>query len=98
MISDINMPIMNGFELLAAIKKDERLRHLPVLMVTAEARKEEIVPRTPRTAPPATSSNLSPGQRSRSGCNAPHRGCSRPRTAWPRAGAGSPGSALLECA
>jgi len=34
---------MNGFELLAAIKKDDTLKHLPVLMVTAEARKEDIV-------------------------------------------------------
>jgi two-component system chemotaxis response regulator CheY len=42
-VSDINMPNMNGFELLAAIKKDEKLKHLPVLMVTAEARKEDIV-------------------------------------------------------
>ncbi|MEP7303520.1 MAG: response regulator [Caldimonas sp.] len=42
-ITDIGMPTMGGFELLSAIKKDERLRHLPVLMVTAEARKEEIV-------------------------------------------------------
>jgi two-component system chemotaxis response regulator CheY len=42
-ISDINMPNMNGFELLKAIKADDGLRHLPVLMVTAEARKEDIV-------------------------------------------------------
>ena len=42
-VSDINMPNMNGFELLAAIKKDETLAHLPVLMVTAEARREDIV-------------------------------------------------------
>ena len=42
-VSDINMPNMNGFELLGAIKKDESLKHLPVLMVTAEARKEDIV-------------------------------------------------------
>ena len=42
-VSDINMPNMNGFELLAAVKKDEGLKHLPVLMVTAEARKEDIV-------------------------------------------------------
>ncbi|MBE2241567.1 MAG: chemotaxis response regulator CheY [Burkholderiaceae bacterium] len=42
-ISDINMPNMNGFELLQAIKADETLEHLPVLMVTAEARKEDIV-------------------------------------------------------
>jgi two-component system chemotaxis response regulator CheY len=42
-ITDIEMPTMNGFELLDSIKKDPRLKHLPVLMVTAEARKEEIV-------------------------------------------------------
>ena len=42
-VSDINMPNMNGFDLLKAIKADEMLRHLPVLMVTAEARKEDIV-------------------------------------------------------
>ncbi len=42
-ISDIEMPTMNGFDLLSAIKKDAQLKHLPVLMVAAEARKEEIV-------------------------------------------------------
>ncbi len=42
-VSDINMPNMTGFELLSEIKKDEKLKHLPVLMVTAEARKEDIV-------------------------------------------------------
>ena len=42
-VSDINMPNMNGFELLKAVKADDNLKHLPVLMVTAEARKEDIV-------------------------------------------------------
>ena len=42
-VSDTNMPNMNGFDLLSAIKKDDNLKHLPVLMVTAEARKEDIV-------------------------------------------------------
>ncbi len=42
-VSDINMPNLNGFELLDAIRADAALRHLPVLMVTAEAKKEDIV-------------------------------------------------------
>ena len=42
-VSDINMPNMSGFDLLKAIKGDDALKHLPVLMVTAEARKEDIV-------------------------------------------------------
>ncbi len=42
-ISDINMPNMNGFELLEAIRKADASKSIPVLMVTAEARKEDIV-------------------------------------------------------
>ncbi len=42
-VSDINMPNVNGLQLLAEIKKDDKLRHIPVLMVTAEARKEDIL-------------------------------------------------------
>jgi two-component system chemotaxis response regulator CheY len=42
-VSDINMPNMNGFDLLKGIKADDTLKHIPVLMVTAEARKEDIV-------------------------------------------------------
>jgi two-component system chemotaxis response regulator CheY len=42
-VSDINMPNMNGFDLLKAMKADDSLKHIPVLMVTAEARKEDIV-------------------------------------------------------
>jgi two-component system chemotaxis response regulator CheY len=37
------MPNMNGFELLKSIRAEESLKGLPVLMVTAEARKEDIV-------------------------------------------------------
>ncbi len=42
-VSDINMPNMNGFDLLRAIRADEALKSLPVLMVTAEAKKEDII-------------------------------------------------------
>ena len=42
-VTDINMPNMNGFELLETIRADASLQTLPVLMVTAEARKEDIV-------------------------------------------------------
>lgn len=42
-VTDINMPNVDGFELLGRIRSDEALQHLPVLMVTAEARKEDIV-------------------------------------------------------
>ncbi len=45
-VSDINMPGMNGFELLAEIKKDATLRNIPVLMVTAEARRQDILQAT----------------------------------------------------
>lgn len=42
-ISDWNMPNMSGIELLRAIRADEKLKHLPLLMVTAEAKKENII-------------------------------------------------------
>jgi two-component system chemotaxis response regulator CheY len=42
-VTDIEMPTLGGFELLSAIRRDPRWRHLPVLMVTAEARKDEIL-------------------------------------------------------
>ena len=42
-ITDLNMPQMNGLELLKAIRKDEKIKNLPVLMVAAEANKENIL-------------------------------------------------------
>lgn len=42
-ISDWNMPNLNGLEMLKQIRADAKLTHLPVLMVTAESKKENIV-------------------------------------------------------
>lgn len=42
-VTDWNMPGMQGIDLLKAIRADDSLKHLPVLMVTAEAKKEQIV-------------------------------------------------------
>lgn len=43
LVTDWNMPGMTGIDLLRAVRADERLKTLPVLMVTAEAKKEQIV-------------------------------------------------------
>ena len=42
-IADWNMPRMNGLDLVKAIRADEGLKTIPVLMVTAEASKENII-------------------------------------------------------
>lgn len=42
-VSDVNMPNMTGFELLKKIRADDALKGVPVLMVTAEAKKEDII-------------------------------------------------------
>ncbi len=42
-ITDWNMPKMQGIELLRAIRADENLKGLPVLLVTAEAKRDQII-------------------------------------------------------
>lgn len=42
-VSDWNMPNLDGLEMLKEIRQDEALKGLPVLMVTAEAKKENII-------------------------------------------------------
>ncbi|WP_113908235.1 chemotaxis response regulator CheY [Aliidiomarina celeris] len=42
-VTDWNMPGMQGIDLLRAIRADGRLAHIPVLMVTAEAKREQII-------------------------------------------------------
>jgi two-component system, chemotaxis family, chemotaxis protein CheY len=42
-VSDWNMPVMQGIELLRAVRADAELKTLPFLMVTAEAQKENLI-------------------------------------------------------
>jgi two-component system chemotaxis response regulator CheY len=42
-ISDWNMPKMEGLDLLKAIRADGRIAKTPVLLVTAESKKEKII-------------------------------------------------------
>lgn len=43
LITDWNMPGMPGIELLKAVRADAKLAKMPVLMVTAEAKREQII-------------------------------------------------------
>jgi two-component system chemotaxis response regulator CheY len=43
LITDWNMPAMQGIDLLKAVRADPRLQALPVLMVTAESKRDQIV-------------------------------------------------------
>ena len=42
-VSDWNMPNMTGLELLKTVRADAKYKHLPFVMVTAEAEKENII-------------------------------------------------------
>ena len=42
-VSDWNMPNMDGLELLKAVRADANLKATPILMVTAEAEKEKVI-------------------------------------------------------
>jgi two-component system chemotaxis response regulator CheY len=43
LITDWNMPGMTGIDLLKAVRSDPKLADMPVLMVTAEAKREQII-------------------------------------------------------
>ena len=43
LITDWNMPGMTGYELLCEVRDDPNLKDLPILLVTAEAKREQIV-------------------------------------------------------
>jgi len=43
LITDWNMPGMTGIDLLKAVRADDKLKNLPILMVTAEAKRDQII-------------------------------------------------------
>jgi two-component system chemotaxis response regulator CheY len=43
LITDWNMPGMSGIDLLSYVRADDHIKHLPILMVTAEAKREQII-------------------------------------------------------
>jgi two-component system, chemotaxis family, chemotaxis protein CheY len=43
LVTDWNMPGMSGIELLKAVRADGKLKNLPILMVTAEAKRDQII-------------------------------------------------------
>lgn len=43
LVTDWNMPGMTGFDLLKHVRADPDLKDLPILMVTAESKREQIV-------------------------------------------------------
>ncbi len=43
LVTDWNMPGMTGIDLLKTVRADDSLKTLPVLMVTAEAKRDQIV-------------------------------------------------------
>ena len=40
---DVMMPLMTGFEVLSALKQDERTKGIPVLLVTAQSKEHEVL-------------------------------------------------------
>ena len=43
LVTDWNMPGMTGIDLLKAVRADDKLKNLPILMVTAEAKRDQII-------------------------------------------------------
>jgi DNA-binding response OmpR family regulator len=41
-ISDIYMPVLNGYDMLELFKKDDQLKHIPVIMLSAKTEIDEI--------------------------------------------------------
>lgn len=42
-LTDWNMPVMNGLELVQAMRSDDRFKKLPIIMITTEGAKTEVI-------------------------------------------------------
>lgn len=42
-VLDITMPVMNGFEMLGRLKSDPELKNIPVIMLTADSGKDDVL-------------------------------------------------------
>lgn len=42
-VTDWNMPVMNGLELVTEIRNDDELSHLPILMITTRGMKDDVL-------------------------------------------------------
>ncbi len=40
---DVMMPLMTGFEVLGVLRKDEKTKNIPILMVTAQSKEDEVL-------------------------------------------------------
>ena len=60
LITDSNMPGMPGLELLKQVRADARLGKMPVLMLTAEAKREQIVEAAQATRVPQSPKSKMP--------------------------------------
>lgn len=40
---DVMMPLMTGFEVLGALKKNQKTKDIPILMVTAQSKEDEVL-------------------------------------------------------
>ena len=43
LITDLNMPGMDGFELIAHVKEDEKFKHIPIIILTTKKKKEMVM-------------------------------------------------------
>ena len=43
LITDLNMPGMDGFELIAHVKEDEKFKHIPIIILTTEGKKDMVM-------------------------------------------------------